>query len=117
MTHDDLPPLPPLRLGLYRHYKGGEYEVVAAARHSESLDPMVVYKPLYEDRGWWVRPLRMFLEDVEIDGRRQPRFAYLGRASTEGHRHRAAPRRCAAHRSDQRCAGRELPRLPGHRGA
>jgi hypothetical protein len=75
---DVLPPLPTLRLGRYRHYKGGEYEVVAAARHSESLEPMVVYKPLYADRGWWVRPLGMFLEEVEIDGSLQPRFAYLG---------------------------------------
>ena len=57
---------------------GGEYDVVAAARHSENLEPMVVYKPLYADRGWWVRPLGMFLEDVEVDGQRQPRFAYLG---------------------------------------
>lgn len=81
---DDLPPLPALRLGHYRHYKGGEYEVVAAARHSESLEPMVVYKPLYADRGWWVRPLGMFLEDVEIDGRKQPRFAYLGPGTGTG---------------------------------
>jgi hypothetical protein len=78
---DDLPPLPPLRLGHYRHHKGGEYEVLAAAHHSETLEPMVVYKPLYADRGWWVRPLAMFLEEVEIDGRRQPRFAYLGPAA------------------------------------
>lgn len=75
---DDLSPLPALSLGRYRHYKGGDYEVVAVARHSESLEPMVVYKPLYADRGWWVRPLAMFQEEIDTDGRRHPRFAYLG---------------------------------------
>ena len=74
----DLPPLPPTPLGRYRHYKGGEYEVVGVARHSESTEPMVVYRPLYDDSGWWVRPHAMFFEDVNIDGRRQPRFQRIG---------------------------------------
>ncbi|WP_457333606.1 DUF1653 domain-containing protein [Rhizobacter sp. P5_C2] len=68
MTEPDLPPLPILPLGLYRHYKGGEYEVIGVARHSESLEPMVVYRPLYNDTGWWVRPFEMFIGTVEIDG-------------------------------------------------
>ena len=74
----DLTPLPATPLGRYRHYKGGEYEVIGVARHSESTEPMVVYRPLYDDSGWWVRPHAMFFEDVNIDGRRQPRFQRIG---------------------------------------
>ncbi|TFZ07683.1 DUF1653 domain-containing protein [Ramlibacter humi] len=74
---DDLPPLPQPPLGRYRHYKGGEYEVVGAARHSETLEPLVLYRPLYNDSGLWVRPYGMFFEDVEIDGARRPRFQLL----------------------------------------
>ena len=71
---DDLPPLPATPLGRYRHYKGGEYEVIGVARHSETLAPHVVYRPLYNATGWWLRPHAMFFEDVVIDGVRQPRF-------------------------------------------
>ncbi|MDP5239685.1 DUF1653 domain-containing protein [Uliginosibacterium sp. 31-16] len=71
----DLPPLPSLPLGKYRHYKGGEYEVIGVARHSETLEPQVIYRPLYNDTGWWVRPFSMFVEEIEIDGQRQRRFA------------------------------------------
>lgn len=73
----ELPPLPVLRPGRYRHYKGGEYEVVSVARHSETHEPLVVYRPLYNDSGWWVRPYAMFVQDVVIDGVRQPRFAWM----------------------------------------
>lgn len=72
-----LPPLPPTPTGRYRHYKGLDYEVLGVARHSETLEPMVVYRPLYEDLGWWLRPWAMFFEQVEVDGRLQPRFARL----------------------------------------
>ena len=72
----ELPPLPHALPGRYRHYKGGEYVVVGVARHSETLEPLVVYRPLYgEDRGLWVRPYAMFFGQVEVDGARQPRFA------------------------------------------
>ena len=71
----DLPPLPSIGLGRYRHYKGGEYEVVGVVRHSETLEPLVLYRPLYNDSGMWVRPFAMFLEQVEIDGVMRPRFA------------------------------------------
>jgi hypothetical protein len=71
---DPLPPLPYAEAGRYRHYKGGEYEVIGVARHSESLEPLVVYRPLYNDSGWWVRPHAMFFGEVEIDGVCQPRF-------------------------------------------
>ncbi|WOB09626.1 DUF1653 domain-containing protein [Piscinibacter gummiphilus] len=73
-TDDDLKPLPPTPLGRYRHYKGHEYEVIGVARHSETLEPLVVYRPLYNASGLWVRPHAMFFEDVEIDGLRRPRF-------------------------------------------
>jgi len=73
----DLSPLPPTPAGRYRHYKGGEYEVVAVARHSETHEPLVVYRPLYNESGWWVRPHAMFFEDVEIAGVRQPRFTRI----------------------------------------
>ncbi|MEK8029227.1 DUF1653 domain-containing protein [Ideonella sp. DXS29W] len=74
---DDLPPLPDAPLGRYRHYKGGEYEVVGVARHSESLEPLVVYRPLYNATGLWVRPHAMFFGTLEIDGQQVPRFARL----------------------------------------
>jgi hypothetical protein len=60
--------------GKYRHYKGGEYEVFFVARHSETEEEVVVYRTLYGDFSYWVRPLEMFLEGVEIDGVIQPRF-------------------------------------------
>ncbi len=64
-------------LGIYRHYKGKEYEVVGIARHSETLEELVVYKKLYDDFGLWVRPLSMFLEDVEVAGKKIPRFKFI----------------------------------------
>jgi hypothetical protein len=70
-----LPPLPAVPLGRYRHYKGGEYEVLGVVRHSESLEPLVLYRPLYNASGLWVRPHAMFLETVEVDGAQVPRFA------------------------------------------
>lgn len=63
-------PLP----GRYRHYKGGEYEVIGIARHSESDEQLVVYRCLYDNNSLWVRPLTMFLETVPVDGRELPRF-------------------------------------------
>lgn len=71
----DLPPLPSIPLGRYRHYKGGEYEVLGVVRHSETLEPMVLYRPLYNATGMWVRPFDMFLETIEHEGQRQPRFS------------------------------------------
>lgn len=71
---NELPPLPTIPLGRYRHYKGGEYEVIGVARHSETLEPLVLYRPLYNDSGMWVRPYAMFVGEVEVDGKRLPRF-------------------------------------------
>jgi hypothetical protein len=69
-----LPPLPALTPGPYRHYKGGLYEVLGVARHSETLEALVVYRPVYNDSGWWVRPFAMFVGTVQVDGRTVPRF-------------------------------------------
>ena len=74
---ETLPPLPELAPGRYQHYKGGEYEVVGVARHSETLEPLVVYRPLYNASGLWVRPHAMFVETVDVDGVRRPRFAKI----------------------------------------
>ena len=67
-----------IKLGRYRHFKGGEYEVLGLATHSETEEPMVVYRPLYGERGLWVRPAAMWNELVERDGKRVRRFAYIG---------------------------------------
>jgi hypothetical protein len=64
--------------GRYEHYKGMPYRVIAVARHSETLEELVVYQALYGDGGLWVRPLSMFTENVVIDGQEQPRFRFSG---------------------------------------
>ena len=75
MTDQKLPTLPITPPGLYRHYKGNLYEVVDTVRHSETLEPLTLYRALYGEQGLWVRPAAMFKEDVVIDGIQQPRFA------------------------------------------
>jgi hypothetical protein len=72
-----------VRSGRYRHYKGRLYEVVGVAHHSETLEELVVYRQLYDSERFptgtfWVRPRAMFLEEVEVEGGRVPRFSYLG---------------------------------------
>lgn len=67
-----------IKIGKYRHFKGGMYEVIGVAKHSETLEEMVVYKALYGDGGIWVRPLSMWEERVTVDGKEIPRFTYLG---------------------------------------
>lgn len=62
--------------GIYRHFKGNEYEVIGVARHSETEEALVVYRPLYGDGGLWVRPLAMFTETVDRDGKAVPRFVW-----------------------------------------
>ncbi|MEN9712156.1 MAG: hypothetical protein RLY90_417 [Pseudomonadota bacterium] len=83
MNDQDLPKIQATPLGLYRHYKGGMYEVIGTARHSESLQAMTVYRALYGEGGLWVRPAAMFLEQVNIDGVVQPRFVKVHPASTK----------------------------------
>ena len=66
-----------MKEGRYRHYKGNEYIVLGVARHSETDEELVVYRPDYGERGLWVRPKEMFLETVEVDGRQIPRFEII----------------------------------------
>jgi hypothetical protein len=66
-----------LKKGIYRHYKGNEYEVLMVARHSETEEEMVVYRALYGEYGVWVRPLTMFMEKVEVNGEEVDRFQFM----------------------------------------
>ncbi len=68
---------PNLKPGRYRHFKGNEYDVLGVARHSETHEAMVVYKPSDGEGGLWVRPLEMFVEHVERDGYQGPRFVFV----------------------------------------
>ena len=70
--------LPTPALGRYRHYKGGEYQLLGVVRDSETLQPLALYRPLYDHSGDWVRPYAMFFESVTIDGVVQPRFTRIG---------------------------------------
>ena len=67
-----------IKMGKYRHFKGMEYEVIGVAKHSETLEEMVVYRALYGDGGLWVRPAAMWNETVERDGKAYQRFTYIG---------------------------------------
>ena len=67
-----------IKPGRYRHFKGNEYEVIGLARHSETQEEMVIYRALYGDFGFWVRPSRMWNETVERDGKTFRRFTYIG---------------------------------------
>jgi hypothetical protein len=78
MQEETLPPLIITRPGYYRHYKNLLYQVLGTVRHSESLEPMTLYKALYGEQGMWVRPAAMFNETVEIGGVVQARFAWVG---------------------------------------
>lgn len=66
-----------LKLGIYEHYKGKKYEVIGIAKHSETLEELVVYRALYGENQLWVRPIKMFREEVEIAGKKIPRFKYI----------------------------------------
>ena len=66
-----------LPLGRWRHFKGGEYQVYGVAIHSETEEEYVVYRPLYGEGKLWIRPLSMWLEEVERDGKKQKRFTYI----------------------------------------
>ena len=68
---------PPIPLGKYRHFKGNEYEVLYLAKDSETLETLVVYRALYGEGGVWVRPLKMWNETVERDGKQYKRFAFI----------------------------------------
>ena len=83
MQEETLPPLIITRPGYYRHYKNLLYQVLGTVRHSESLEPLTLYKALYGDQGLWVRPAAMFNETVDIKGVIQPRFTWFGQELPE----------------------------------
>jgi hypothetical protein len=68
-----------IEIGKYKHFKGKEYEVMGIAKNSETLEDFVVYKALYGDNDIWVRPLNMFLEEVEFNGQKIKRFEYINK--------------------------------------
>ena len=67
-----------IKRGKYRHYKQGEYEVIDIVHHSETEEPLVLYRTLYGNYDLWVRPFKMYFEHVEFDGQQIPRFEYVG---------------------------------------
>lgn len=69
-----------LKLGKYRHYKGKEYRVIGVAKHSETQEDLVIYEALYDNEvsKLWVRPLKMFTEEITVKEKRVPRFEYIG---------------------------------------
>ena len=69
-----------VKLGKYKHYKGHEYQVLGVAKHSETLEDMIVYQTLYNNKlsKLWVRPLNLFVDEVEVDGKTVSRFKYIG---------------------------------------
>lgn len=69
--------------GIYKHFKGNKYQLLDVAKHSETLEEMVVYKALYGDGGVWVRPASMWDEEVEFEGKKVKRFTYLGLEDTK----------------------------------
>jgi hypothetical protein len=68
----------PILLGVYRHYKGNKYEVTGFAKHSETLEDMVIYKAISGDKSTWVRPLEMWSDEIEVDGKTVKRFEHEG---------------------------------------
>ena len=72
-----------IKIGKYRHFKGNEYEVIGIAKHSETQEPLVIYRALYGEGGVWVRPAAMWNEMVERDGKTFPRFTYIQDETTK----------------------------------
>ena len=68
-----------LKTGKYEHYKGRQYEVLGVAKNSETLEEFVVYKAPYGEGDLWIRPLKMFLEEVNFNGKKVPRFKYISK--------------------------------------
>ena len=67
-----------IKIGKYQHYKGNFYEVIGIAKHSETLEDLVVYRALYGEGQIWVRPVKIFLEEVKVGGKKVPRFKFVG---------------------------------------
>jgi hypothetical protein len=69
--------------GIWRHYKGNEYDVLGVATHSETREELVVYRARYGERELWARPKTMFLESVDVDGKKRPRFEFVSGSGVE----------------------------------
>jgi hypothetical protein len=78
--HDKLPPVREVKPGIYKHYKGNLYRVMMTLRHSETLEELALYECLYENENgkYWVRPVEMFFDYKEVDGKKVKRFEYVG---------------------------------------
>jgi hypothetical protein len=74
----NVPDMSDVPLGIYKHYKGKDYEVIGTAKHSETMEEFVVYWQLYGERKLWIRPKAMFLETITVDGKKQARFQHVG---------------------------------------
>ncbi len=72
------PTSPSIKKGRYQHYKGQHYELIDIVHHSETQEPLVLYRALYGAKGLWVRPFDMFFEEVTVDDVNTPRFRYIG---------------------------------------
>lgn len=74
-----------IKLGIYKHFKGGMYRVIGVAKHSETLEDLVIYEALYDnpESKFWVRPLENFLGEAELDGKKISRFEYIGENMSE----------------------------------
>lgn len=79
-----LRPIPPFNKGIYQHYNGQYYEVIDGARHSETLEFLIIYKALYGENDIWVRPFEMFFETIEHNGQTRPRFEFINNQTGEG---------------------------------
>lgn len=77
----------PIPLGTYRHYKGNQYEVIGFAKHSETLEDMIIYRALYGEGGTWVRPLSMWDNPIKVDGKTVKRFEYVGAPDDSDRQH------------------------------
>jgi hypothetical protein len=93
----------PIPLGIYRHYKGNQYEVIGFAKHSEMLEDMVIYKALYGERGTWVRPLSMWDNPIEVDGKTVKRFEYVGESDNMDRQHELSEAHRALLSTLQKC--------------
>lgn len=103
----------PIPLGIYRHYKGNEYEVLAFAQHSETQEHMVIYKALYGERGTWVRPLSMWENPIEVGGKTVKRFAYVGKNGDSDRQHDLREALRAINSTISKCEKAQLKLMEG----
>lgn len=103
----------PIPLGLYRHYKGNLYRVIGFAKHSETLEDMVVYKALYGEFGTWVRPLSMWENPIEVDGQTVKRFEFVAQTEQQDTTHAITEALRAIQSTIQKCEKAQTKLAPG----